>query len=286
MAVPLLPKLLVSRSEAEAKIRAQIDRGLEITETLGSALSGPGVYLDMAVAQAEVEREKWAKFTIDLLSTLFVDLRTNEEFGWWRIIYNSNNEADQAGQLLQWTTGWLHSLESIIERLDLFPLAEKPVHAEVASAPSKKQSRDIFIVHGHDEAAKQEVARVIEKLELHAIILHEQPDKGRTIIEKFEHHSDVGFAVVLLTLDDMGYPKDTPSEVKPRARQNVVLELGYFIGILGRSNVCPLLKSDVEIPNDYAGVLYKKMDASGAWRFELAREIKAAGIDVDLNRLK
>jgi predicted nucleotide-binding protein len=286
MAVPLLPKLLVSRSEAEAKIRAQIDRGLEITETLGSALSGPGVYLDMAVAQAEVEREKWAKFTIDLLSTLFVDLRTNEEFGWWRIIYNSNNEADQAGQLLQWTTGWLHSLESIIERLDLFPLAEKPVHAEVASAPSKKQSRDIFIVHGHDEAAKQEVARVIEKLELHAIILHEQPDKGRTIIEKFEHHSDVGFAVVLLTPDDMGYPKDTPSEVKPRARQNVVLELGYFIGILGRSNVCPLLKSDVEIPNDYAGVLYKKMDASGAWRFELAREIKAAGIDVDLNRLK
>ena len=286
MAVPLLPKLLVSRSEAEAKIRAQIDRGLEITETLGSALSGPGVYLDMAVAQAEVEREKWAKFTIDLLSTLFVDLRTNEEFGWWRIIYNSNNEADQARQLLQWTTGWLHSLESIIERLDLFPLAEKPVHAEVASAPSKKQSRDIFIVHGHDEAAKQEVARVIEKLELHAIILHEQPDKGRTIIEKFEHHSDVGFAVVLLTPDDMGYPKDTPSEVKPRARQNVVLELGYFIGILGRSNVCPLLKGDVEIPNDYAGVLYKKMDASGAWRFELAREIKGAGIDVDLNRLK
>ena len=74
--------------------------------------------------------------------------------------------------------------------------------------------------------------------------------------------------------------------MKPRARQYVVLELGYFIGILGRSNVCPLLKGDVEIPSDYEGVVYKRMDSSGAWRFELAREIKAAGIDVDLNRLK
>jgi predicted nucleotide-binding protein len=286
MAVPLLPKLLVPRSEAEAKIRAQIDRGIEITHTLEPALIGPDFNLKMAFAKAGVEQEKWAKFIHDLLSTLFVDLPTGKEFGSWRISYNSYNEADQARQLLQWMIEGLHSLESILERLPLFPLSVKPVHTEAAPAPSKQQSKNIFIVHGHDEAAKQEVARVIEKLPLHPIILHEQPDKGRTIIEKFEHYSDVGFAVVLFTPDDMGYPKDTQSEVKPRARQNVVLELGYFIGILGRSNVCPLLKGDVEIPNDYAGVLYKTMDASGAWRFELAREIKAAGIDVDLNRLK
>ena len=174
---------------------------------------------------------------------------------------------------------WLHSLESIIERLDLSPLAEKPVHAEAATAPSKQQSKDIFIVHGHDEAAKQEVARFIKILGLQAIILHEQPDKGRTIIEKLEDHTEVGFAVILLTPDDMGHPKGEPDKAKPRARQNVVLDLGYLIGKLGRSSVCALMKGDIEIPSDYAGVLYESMDNAGAWKLTLAREIRAAGID-------
>jgi len=123
----------------------------------------------------------------------------------------------------------IHRLESIIERLPLYSSAE----AAAVPARPKQQSKEIFIVHGHDEAAKQEVARFIEKLGLHAIILHEQPDQGRTIIEKFEHHSDVGFAVVLLTPDDEGHPKNEPAKAKPRARQNVVLELGHFIGIFG-----------------------------------------------------
>lgn len=285
MAVPPLSKLLVPQAEAAEKITAQINSGRKIVFSFGPPPGfGFGSDFDRAAAlrAKKTEAEKWAKFTIDLLKGLITDLSIDREFGISEIRHYGG---DRTTELLKWMDYRLHGLDSILQRLPLFPLAEKQMHAATTSASSKKQSRDIFIVHGHDEAAKQEVARVIEKLELHAIILHEQPDKGRTIIEKFEHHSDVGFAVVLLTPDDMGYPKDTPSEVKPRARQNVVLELGYFIGILGRSNVCPLLKGDVEIPNDYAGVLYKKMDASGAWRFELAREIKAAGIDVDLNKL-
>jgi predicted nucleotide-binding protein len=159
------------------------------------------------------------------------------------------------------------------------------VQAKAAPAPAKQQSTDIFIVHGHDEAARHEVARFIEQLGLHPIILHEKPDRGKTIIEKFEHHADVGFAVVLLTPDDVGHPKDKPAESKPRPRQNVVLELGYFIGKLRRSSVCALLKGDIEIPSDYAGVLYTRMDDAGAWKVTLAREIKAAGIDADLNKL-
>ena len=75
---------------------------------------------------------------------------------------------------------------------------------------TKQLSKDIFIVHGRDNAVKEEVARFIDKLGLHPIILHEKPDRGKTIIEKFEHHSDVGFAVVLLTPDDVGHPKDMP----------------------------------------------------------------------------
>ncbi len=144
-------------------------------------------------------------------------------------------------------------------------------------------SDQIFIVHGHDEASKETVARFVEKLELHPIILHEQPNAGRTIIEKFEDHSNVGFAIVLLTPDDFGAPRNS-HDLKPRARQNVILELGYFIGKLGRGKVCALYKEGVEIPSDYQGVLYIPMDSAGAWRTALAKEIKNAGIEVDLNK--
>src|SRR5262249_31056015 len=106
---------------------------------------------------------------------------------------------------------------------------------------SKTKSNRIFIVHGHDNEMKVSVARTIEQLGLKPIILHEQPDKGLTIIEKFVNYSDVGFAVVLLSPDDMGYPKiSTPDKARPRARQNVVLELGFFLGKLGRSHVLAL----------------------------------------------
>jgi predicted nucleotide-binding protein len=115
------------------------------------------------------------------------------------------------------------------------------------------------------------------------VILHERPDKGRTIIEKFEDYSDVQFAAVLLTPDDMGKARDDDN-LKPRARQNVIFELGFFIGKLGRENVCALHKGDVEILSDYQGVVWKSMEGDG-WRFELAKELRAAGFDIDANRL-
>ena len=147
-------------------------------------------------------------------------------------------------------------------------------------------SRKVFVVHGHDEAIKQKVARFVEKLELKPIILHEKPNEGRTVIEKFERDaSQVTFAVILLTPDDIGFPRKKPDEKRARARQNVVLELGYFSGILGRQNVCVLHKGDVEIPSDYLGVVYIEMDEAGAWRFKLSRELKQSGLPVDLNNL-
>lgn len=148
------------------------------------------------------------------------------------------------------------------------------------------KSNRVFVVHGHDSLAKTEVARALEKLGLEAIILHEQPNEGKTVIEKFERDaSQVSFAVVLLTPDDIGYPNNKPGTKKSRARQNVILELGYFCGILGRSNVCVLFKGDIEIPSDYLGVVYVDMDDGGAWRFNLAKELKQSGMSVDLNNL-
>ncbi len=157
------------------------------------------------------------------------------------------------------------------------------------SAPSLEKveylGNDIFIVHGHDTEPKVSIARFIEKLGLKAIILHEMPNIGRTIIEKFEDYSNVGYAVVLLTPDDLGTTKDKKDELKSRARQNVIFELGYFIGKLGRKRVCVLHKGNVEIPSDYEGILYLKMDQEGVWTYKLAREMKEGGIKIDLNKL-
>ena len=105
---------------------------------------------------------------------------------------------------------------------------------------------------------------------------------GRTIIEKLEGHSSVGFAVVLLTPDDVGRSAET-EHLRPRARQNVILELGFFCGTLGRSHVCALHKGDLELPSDFEGVIYVRFDDGDAWRLSLARELKAAGLPVDLN---
>ena len=151
------------------------------------------------------------------------------------------------------------------------------------------QNNKVFIVHGHDEAMKHEVARVVTQLGLEPIILHEQPNQGRTIIEKFEKNADAGFAVVLLSGDDMGYPANTDpkkTEPRPRARQNVVLELGYFVAKLGRHRVFPLYKraEDFELPSDYHGVAYEDYNAGG-WHLKLVQELRAANYDVDANNL-
>lgn len=155
----------------------------------------------------------------------------------------------------------------------------------------RNDDKSVFIVHGHDDAAKESVARLIQGLKLKPVILHEQSNKGRTLIEKFEGHSGCAFAVVLLTPDDEGRTKPAPADVrkKPvyrnRARQNVVLELGFFMAKLTRSKVCALVKGEVERPSDIDGVVYVTMDDHGAWRGEIAKEMNDAGLPVDFDYL-
>jgi predicted nucleotide-binding protein len=167
-------------------------------------------------------------------------------------------------------------------RSTVISLRDAAISAETAAA---EPSRKIFIVHGHDHEMKSDVARVVQQLGFEPIILHEQANKGRTIIEKFEDHSETaGFAIVLLSADDEGRAKGNET-LAPRARQNVVLELGYFVGKAGRKRVCALMRGGVEIPSDIVGVVFEQYDAAGAWKMALARELKAAGYTVDTNRL-
>jgi predicted nucleotide-binding protein len=142
-----------------------------------------------------------------------------------------------------------------------------------------RNKRKVFIVHGRDNEAKHEVARFIEKIGLEAIILHEQANSGMTIIEKIEHYSnDADFALFLYTACDHGRGvHESKIPLKNRARQNVVFEHGYLMAKLGRENVCSLVKGDIETPNDISGVVYVAQDPSGAWKGEVAKELKACG---------
>lgn len=161
-------------------------------------------------------------------------------------------------------------------------IGEAPL-ASLEAQPEHLPSRRVFIVHGHDEAARESVARYLNDLGFEPVILHEQANRGGTVIEKIEANADVGFAVVLLTPDDKGAAKDS-TELEPRARQNVLLELGYFLARLGRPKVCALRKGDVSIPSDFAGVVWEPMDTGHGWKLALGRELKAAGFEVDLNK--
>ena len=143
----------------------------------------------------------------------------------------------------------------------------------------------VFIVHGHDEAARLAVARFVEKIHLEAIILSEQASAGNTIIEKIEANSNVGFGIVLYTPCVLGRSKEEKDQLKPRARQNVVFEHGYLIGKIGRENVCALVKGDIETPNDISGVVYIKMDQGDGWKLDVAKEMKKSGYEVDLNKI-
>ena len=177
-------------------------------------------------------------------------------------------------------------LKSMIDEIKEWGIGRDATsQTDIAASQSLCNSSEVFLVHGRDEAAKQAVARFIEKLDLTPVILHEQPSEGHTIIEKFEKYSNVGFAVVLITPDDVGALAEEKPDLKPRARQNVILELGFFLGKLGRRRVCALYKQDVEIPSDYKGVLFIPMDAGNGWQLSLAKEIKAAGIKLDLNKV-
>ncbi len=200
--------------------------------------------------------------------------RANAGFVSFRPVRVSKEEAYRTG-------------ENVLEEFISGPPNLMSPAAEVAlTSEQVEQSNRIFIVHGHNNEMKETVARFLSESGLEPIILHEQPNQGKTIIEKFEEYADVQFAIVILSGDDYGYAKSGSEEDKLlRARQNVILEMGYFIGKIGRKNVC-ILHEDIgnlEIPSDYGGVMYVKFNE--AWRVKVAKELNAANYHIDLKTL-
>ena len=175
------------------------------------------------------------------------------------------------------------TLYELREKAEEKKAIEKEVDLNLKAVTQAKVNKKVFIVHGHDDAAKYETARFLEKLGIEAIILHEQVGKGQAIIEKIEANADVGFAIILYTPCDEGRLKGS-GELNPRARQNVVFEHGYFTARLERSRVAVLKKGEVETPGDMSGIVYIPMSGED-WKYKVADEMKAAGYDIDKNKI-
>jgi len=272
------PTLVITRKEAESRLVDRINAGKEI---LSAPISSQTDYENQ-----KPERSKWDAFNIELLKRIFDNEAIAEEYKraqLWGSVFVNPSLGQSIRSFHEGLQNKITKLESVIERLELFP--ENADFQTIPEDDKRFNSKNVFIVHGHDEAAKSNVARFLEKLGLRAIILHEQVNKGRTIIEKFEDHAtDVGFAVVLLTPDDVGASADDIDRLQTRARQNVILELGYFCGLIGRDRVFVLHHESVEIPSDYLGVVYTPFDARGAWQMLLVKELKEVGLEFDVSR--
>ena len=172
-------------------------------------------------------------------------------------------------------------IDSFLERIDLRMETNSTSQLNDEIVKNKR----VFVVHGHDTNVRNEVELFIRGIGYEPIILCKRADKGNTIIEKIEREAkDVCYAIILYTSCDLGKDKDA-ANLKPRARQNVVFEHGFMCAHLGRERVCALLENGVEQPGDLQGVIYKSLDASGAWKYQIADEMKAVGLDVDKNKI-
>jgi predicted nucleotide-binding protein len=271
------PNLTISRLEADKQLASRIDLGKELLS------------IDMTSVQdyqtVEYKHKLWHEYNTELLRRIFDSDELSKEYRTWGAFFFPESLQGKIELLTEDIVTHITRLESIKERLPLYP--ESPgLSRAISPTPAKHTTpttKEVFLVHGSDHGVKETVARYLTKLNLNPIILHEQPNLGDTIIEKLERTSPVAFSVVLLTPDDKGCPSTDTSKLKPRARQNVVFELGFFIGLLGRKKVCALHTEGVELPSDFQGVVYIPLDASGAWRLSLAKELKASGLDIDLN---
>lgn len=243
------------------------------------------------------ERTNWDTTTKDYLEKTFgknTD-KIKDFFNFSRIGFIDFNVTDSDIERER-----IETMKTKISRLEnLIKILKKDIELEEENQQSLISNSDneitenktldktkVFIVHGHNNEIKQSIARFIEKLGFEAIILHEKTSAGKTIIEKLEHYSNVGFGIVIYSADDLGKKKDE-QDLKSRARQNVVFEHGYLIGKLGRENVCAIVEdSNIEIFADINGIVYITFDKNEGWKLKIGKELKNIGYSIDYNKIE
>lgn len=289
-------KLIVKKEDFELLLKSQIESGYnllnrEISEDKTTFIQPRRIIRIKEYDESEKELfladyKKWDSFNLELISRSFDE---NDSPYSYFMSYNRIGDCsklfgeDTIREAKQQINEKIINLESIMNQLPLIPhFATNNNHDK--DVKIDLENKNVFIVHGHDNGLKNEVARFITDMGYNPIILHEQPNRGKTIIEKIEAFSKVCFAIILYTPCDKGASKDS-HDLLPRARQNVVFEHGYLVGKLGRERVCALVKEEVEKPGDVDGVVYIMYNDRGAWKKDIAKEFNTLGLHFDANAL-
>lgn len=279
-----------SEPKAELRLRMSVEdarKRLNERMKLGNEFKSRPIQSVQQLNNLRNEYYKWDDYNAELLRQIFTNNDPAEEYSRSIGVFFVGGQTNLGSEIRDFHSNVdrkLNRLDSVSGRLELIPLSEEiRGRLDMRRAETEISNRRVFVVHGHDELARETVARFLEKLHLETIILHEQVSGGMTIIEKLEKYSDVGFAVILLTPDDEGRKAAEGEVLKPRSRQNVILELGYFVGKIGRNRVLALHTGSMELPSDYLGVVFVTLDPGGGWRLALAKELKNAGFPIDMN---
>lgn len=277
-------ELLISRDDAKYRLQERIQKGLEMKQVQINSRE--------ALDTAKNEYSKWNSFNEELLKRIFSTEELAKEYSQYygsiRVIASGElSIREKIADLYKNIDKKNHRIDSIIERLELISLANSVAYTVTPGDESHRspgKTKKVFVVHGHDEIAKTTLEVFLHEIGLEPVVLHRQADEGLTIIEKFEKHSDVGYAFVLLTPDEVAYIKadenkdDNARQKEFRARQNVIFEFGYFVGKLGRSKVCCLYTGDVSLPSDISGMIYKKfVNGIDEIAYSITKDLKAAG---------
>jgi predicted nucleotide-binding protein len=277
------PLLLVPRDQISEELHQRINLGNQILD--GS------ISTQTELEAARSDYYSWDEYNRELLSRRFSTTAFADEYSYVGafVVGGYDSLAEKVHDLHDDVSKSIRRLESLRNRLELIDEAES-VRRQTTTPDEVRKVKtgvpeSIFLVHGHDGEAKLAVHGFLREVTtVPAVILHDEANRGRTLIEKFEQvgHAS-GFAIAILTADDEGRAKGE-SDLRRRGRQNVVFEFGFFVGFLGRAHTAVLYEEGVDLPSDLDGLVYIPYDARGAWKMLLAKELNAAGIAVDLNR--
>lgn len=271
-------ELKICKEEAEQKLKERIEKGKEL---LNMQITN-----ELQVHEAKKQYRKWNDYNFEYLRRIFSTDEEAEKYNkHTRISYKINPMlSDKIFYFVDDVKEKIHRLDSLLGRIDLISLEISLSDVQVQNKVST--TKKVFIVHGRDELAKTNLENLLHEMGLEPIVLHRQADEGQTVIEKFEKYgSDVGYAFILLTPDEIAYLAhedslpDIERQKEKRARPNVIFEFGYFVGKLGRNRVCCLYTGDVDIPSDLNGLVYKEYNKNikeVAW--DIQKDLKAVGI--------
>ncbi len=283
-------ELTIPKDEFKEILQNRIDEGEDLQSYHFQKLSSASEFKEVEFFQKFSDTyEEWHALNIEILKNSF-STPENDYLDKYNFTYLNSNFPQSTNsfseEIYEFRTEFNSRIKALRTLISLVPFMKTSSVINKSDSLKKEYTNEVFIVHGHNEKIRREVELILRRLNLIPITLNQKANKGMTVLEKFEANSNVGYAIILLTADDIGYSlTDGEITAKKRARQNVLLELGFFWGAIRRSNFLCLYEDGVELPSDLSGLVYVKYDEHQKWADRLVIEMREAGYDVSRDDL-